>query len=133
MILCDVGNTSYHFLDGDDSYKKDVKNFNPKSVKEKVYFISVNAAIKEVLKELGNWVDLSAFVGKDAYYPTMGVDRIFAVEAVSNGVVLDAGSAITVDVVRDGEFMGGFIYPGVRAMNESYSNIFPRFGLFIQL
>ena len=125
MILCDVGNTSYHFLDGDVSYKKDVKNFDPKSVKERVCFISVNAGVKEALKELTNWIDLSDFVDKNQYYETMGVDRIFAVEAVLNAIIVDAGSAITVDVVQNGKFMGGFIYPGVNAMSATYANISP--------
>ena len=45
--------------------------------------------------------------------------------AVSDAVVVDAGSAITVDVVKNGSFMGGFIYPGVRAMSACYKNISP--------
>ena len=55
----------------------------------------------------------------------MGVDRIFACEAIQNGVIVDAGSAITVDVVRDGKFQGGFIYPGINAMTKTYENISP--------
>ena len=59
------------------------------------------------------------------YYATMGKDRIFAVEAVVHGIIVDAGSAITVDVVRNGVFEGGFIYPGVMAMQKTYTNISP--------
>jgi len=125
MLLCDIGNTSYHFLDTEYSYKKDVKIFDPSSIKEKVYFISVNAALKEKLSGLDNWIDLAAFIDMDRYYETMGIDRIFAVEALKNAVVVDAGSAITVDIVKSGEFMGGFIYPGLRAMQETYKNISP--------
>jgi len=53
----------------------------------------------------------------------MGIDRIVACEAIQNGVIIDAGSAITVDVVNDGVFEGGFIYPGVSAMEMTYKNI----------
>jgi type III pantothenate kinase len=53
----------------------------------------------------------------------MGIDRIMACEAIDNGVVVDAGSAITVDIVKGGKFEGGFIYPGARAMSECYKNI----------
>ena len=125
MLLCDIGNTSYHFLDGETSYKKSVTTFNPQEIKEKVYFISVNAKVKEQLSLLSNWIDLSEFIQMSSYYPTMGIDRVVAVEATLNGVIVDAGSAITVDVVKNGEFIGGFIYPGSRAMKETYENISP--------
>ncbi len=123
MILCDIGNTSYHFLDANDDYKKDVKTFDPSTLKEKIYYICVNPKVKIVLESLSNWVDLAQYVDMKNYYATMGIDRIFACEAVQNGVIVDAGSAITVDVVKDGVFKGGFIYPGKRAMSETYKNI----------
>lgn len=123
MLLCDIGNTSYHFLDSKHDYKKSVATFNPQTIKEKIYYISVNPKITKILQEYENWIDLSKFVEMNNYYDTMGVDRIFACEAVKNAVIVDSGSAITVDVVRDGIFEGGFIYPGTRAMSETYKNI----------
>jgi type III pantothenate kinase len=59
----------------------------------------------------------------DKYYETMGIDRVIACEAVNNAVVLDAGSAVTVDVVKDSKYHGGFIYPGKKAMQKTYSDI----------
>lgn len=123
MLLCDVGNTSYHFLDDEKSYKKDVDTYEPSTVTEKVFYICVNPHVKEVLKKLENWVDLSSHVEMSKYYETMGVDRIFACEAIDDGIIIDAGSAVTVDLVQEGVFQGGFIYPGIRAMSESYKNI----------
>ena len=123
MLLCDIGNTSYHFLDSTLDYKEGVKTFNPQTVTQKVYYICVNPKVKIVLANLENWIDLSKYVDMRNYYDTMGIDRIFACEAVKNAVIVDSGSAITVDVVRDGVFEGGFIYPGTRAMNETYKNI----------
>lgn len=125
MILCDIGNTTYHFLDKDFDYKEDVKSFTPSTIKEKTYYISVNATVKNELDQLENWIDLSQFINRADYYETMGIDRIFAVEAVENGIIVDAGSAITVDVVKSGKFQGGFIYPGRRAMQQTYENISP--------
>ncbi len=125
MLLCDIGNTSYHFFDGSSEYKEDSTTFDPSSVKEKVYYISVNKALHVKLKSLHNWIDLSAFIDKSKYYETMGIDRIFAVESVNEGIIIDAGSAVTVDVVKNGEFAGGFIYPGIRAMQKTYENISP--------
>ena len=125
MIFCDIGNTSCHFLDGEKSYKQDVKTFEPSSFKDQIYYVCVNALMKEKLKILSNWVDVSSFVDMRKYYPTMGIDRICAVEAVKNAVIVDAGSAITVDVVENGAFEGGFIYPGLQAMSKTYTNISP--------
>lgn len=123
MLLCDIGNTSYHFLDNDRDYKEDVRSFEPSLVKERVFYICVNQYLKERLKKLPNWVDLSLYTSLSNYYETMGIDRVMACEALKCGVIIDAGSAITVDIVKNGKFEGGFIYPGVRAMGECYKNI----------
>ena len=123
MLLCDIGNTSYHFLDENRDYKESVKSFSPESINENIYYICVNPQIKKVLENLDNWIDLAAHVDMKHYYETMGVDRIFACEAIDNGVIIDAGSAITVDVVENGVFQGGFIYPGTIAKNQTYKNI----------
>jgi len=125
MLLCDIGNTSYHFLDGELSFKKSVASFNPLKMKEKIYYISVNKKVNSELAGLSNWIDLSEYIDMSHYYDTMGIDRIVACEMVKNGVIIDAGSAITVDVVKNGRFEGGFIYPGVVAMQKSYENISP--------
>ncbi len=123
MLLCDIGNTSLHFFDGKNDYKKDVEHFDSLSITEDVYYICVNSKLKEVLKLLKNWIDLSLHVEMAKYYETMGIDRIMAVEAVSDGIIVDAGSAVTVDVVKDGKYEGGFIYPGKKVMAQTYKNI----------
>ena len=123
MLLCDIGNTSYHFLRGKIDFKEETLYFDPSTVTEQVYYICVNPELKKILKNLSNWTDLSLYLDIGKYYETMGIDRIVASEAVDNGIIIDAGSALTVDVVKDGEFMGGFIYPGVRAMSQTYRNI----------
>lgn len=125
MLLCDIGNTSYHFLREEHHFKESVLTFDPSSITEQVYYISVNAAINAKLKTLPNWSDLGQYIDKSLYYESMGIDRIIAVEALKNGVVVDAGSAITVDVVRDGLFMGGFITVGINAMQKAYASISP--------
>jgi len=123
MLLCDIGNTSYHFFDENSDYKKEVKIFNPASIKEKVFYVCVNINIKKSLQKLDNWIDISVYVDKSKYYESMGIDRIMACEAINSGVVIDAGSAITVDVVKNSVFQGGFIYPGLVSMSKAYKNI----------
>jgi len=123
MLLCDIGNTSFHFLDGEKDYKKSVDSFDIRSVQREVYYISVNVVVSEKLKDLKNWINVAIFIDINSYYKTMGIDRICAIKAVQSAVVIDAGSAITIDIVENGVFEGGFIYPGVTAMQKTYKNI----------
>jgi type III pantothenate kinase len=125
MLLCDIGNTSFHFLDGEDDFKESAVSFNPASISKKVYYISVNEKVQKSLQNLDNWIDLSNYVSREKYYATMGIDRIMAVEAVANGIIIDAGSAVTVDVVKEGKFEGGFIYPGLKSIEKTYKEISP--------
>jgi len=125
VLLCDVGNTSYHISDDGVTYKKEVVSFNPASITEKIYYSCVNQAVSKVLTNLDNWIDIARYVDKTQYYESMGIDRICAVQALENAVVVDAGSAITVDVVREKKFEGGFICAGVDAMQQTYKNISP--------
>ena len=128
MLLCDIGNTSYHFYDDTDGtdYKEAAAAFDPASVKKTVFYVNVNAAVQPLLDVLGNWIDLRAYVTWEKYYATMGIDRVMACEAVEDGVVVDAGSAITVDVIRNGRFEGGFIHPGVASLRRAYREMSPR-------
>lgn len=123
MILCDIGNTSYHFYEDALTFKEDTETFDPSTIKENIYYICVHPEIKKRLKVLTNWIDISIFVDYTNYYNTMGIDRIIACEAIDEGVVIDAGSAITVDRIKQGVFQGGFIYPGIAAIQETYKNI----------
>ena len=123
MLLCDIGNTSYHFYNDKDDYREDVLCFNPLTCKERVYYINVNSSVTPKIKNLDNWIDLSLYVKRENYYDTMGIDRIAACEAVENALIIDAGSAITVDIVKSGIFQGGFITLGVEAMREAYKRV----------
>jgi len=123
MLLCDIGNTSYHFQSIQTDYKEDVNSFLPQSVNQTVYYICVNPKINKLLIDLDNWIDVSQYIDMKNYYETMGVDRIIACEAIVDGVIIDAGSAITVDVVKKNIFEGGFIYPGTVAMAKTYKDI----------
>jgi type III pantothenate kinase len=126
MLLCDIGNTTLHFYDGRKDTRVSVEGFDPSSIYETVYYISVNERLDTELNAYDNWIDLRSFIDWSKYYDTMGIDRAVACEAIENGVIVDAGSAVTVDVVTAGCFQGGFIYPGIRAMEKTYADISPR-------
>ncbi|MFA7355083.1 MAG: pantothenate kinase, partial [Sulfurimonadaceae bacterium] len=76
MLLCDIGNTTYHFFLEGRGYKEDVNLFDPSTIGEKVFYICVNQHVKEALQGLENWIDLSIHVDMRKYYETMGIDRI---------------------------------------------------------
>jgi type III pantothenate kinase len=43
-----------------------------------------------------------------------------------NAIIVDAGSAITVDIMENGQHQGGFILPGLRKFHEMYAQISPK-------
>jgi type III pantothenate kinase len=123
MILCDIGNTHFHFYkDGVlfDEVKCSIK-------KEKIYFISVNdKKTKELLKKNPNSIDLSKYVTFNTSYQGLGIDRIMACKTIEDGVVIDAGSAITIDIMVNNIHLGGYILPGISTIQESYKKISPK-------
>jgi len=122
-LLCDIGNTNFSFSTG---RKVSVDNFDIASLDEKVYFISVNHYWEERLASEKNWVNLRTLIDFKKYYESMGIDRVMCCEAVDNAIVVDAGSAITVDLIEEGQHRGGYIYPGFKAMAKCYKDISPR-------
>ena len=120
MILCDIGNTHFHFNKQGRVFDEvicSIKN-------EKIYFISVNDKKKEeLLKKNPNSIDLSKYVKFNTAYQGLGIDRIMACKTIETGIVVDAGSAITIDIMADKIHLGGYILPGIKSINESYKNI----------
>ena len=122
-LFCDIGNTNFSFSDGQ---RVSVESFDVSSIEEKVYYISVNHYWEKRLDMQENWVNLRSFVDFKKYYETMGIDRIMCCESVDNAIVVDAGSAITVDLVRESKHEGGYIYPGFTALQKCFKDISPR-------
>ncbi|MDP2850498.1 MAG: type III pantothenate kinase [Sulfuricurvum sp.] len=123
MILCDIGNTSVDLFYEGKRTKLSVENFDPYILLNDVYYVSVNASFNERIRDYPNWYDLREFIDWEKYYPTMGIDRIMVCEAVEDGVIVDAGSAITVDVMRGGIYQGGFISLGLRSAEAAYARL----------
>jgi type III pantothenate kinase len=123
MILCDIGNTSVDLFSDGKRSKYGVKNFDPSALEGDVYYVSVNTSMNERIRNLVNWHDIGEYIDLDKYYPTMGIDRIMVCEAIEDGVVVDAGSAITVDVMLNGIYDGGFIALGLNSAHEAYGRL----------
>ncbi|MEA3554938.1 MAG: type III pantothenate kinase [Campylobacterota bacterium] len=125
MILCDIGNTTFHFNTKKKDFKIGVKDSLKKlfKYKEIIYFISVNEkATKKLLKNYPNSVNIKDIISFDTSYVGMGTDRKVVCSYLKNAIIVDSGSAITVDIMKKGEHKGGFILPGI----EAYKKIYPQ-------
>ena len=123
MILCDVGNTMYHFWVNNKEYKYFLNEQIP-LFGEKLYYISVNEPALSKLKMIyDETIDLEPHITFQTTYVGMGLDRKVACLGFNNAVIVDAGSAITVDIMQEGIHQGGFILPGLKKSLDLYPDI----------
>ena len=121
MLLLDIGNTNVKYFDGKKTARFGVGGFV--FPRERFYYINVNPQVQKHLEELPQAVDLAEYFDFHTGYCGLGIDRIAACYSVEEGVVVDAGSAITVDVMQRGVHQGGFIMPGLSSTKETFANI----------
>jgi type III pantothenate kinase len=131
LILCDIGNTNVHLLKEGEFAIESLKRFSASAFSGEVYYICVNNSLHATLKRRENFIDLESFIKFDTPYKGIGIDRICACKSVYEGVVVDAGSAITVDVMSGGKHQGGFILPGLKAYEKAYKDISMRLDIGI--
>jgi type III pantothenate kinase len=129
MILCDIGNTTVDIYENGISRKVTLAKFKPEDLVGDVWYACVNTVISKSIALLSNWHDISALIDWKKYYPTMGIDRILVCEAIEEGVIVDAGSAITVDVMNNMSYQGGFIALGLKSAQEAYCELSPVLGV----
>jgi len=126
MILCDIGNSTYHFLENEKSFKLSVEDELPNlQINKKIYFISVNEnASKKLLLKYPKAINIQKYFNfKTQYANTLGFDRVVSCAYISNSIIVDCGSAITVDIIKDSVHLGGFIMPGLDALKNTYAKI----------
>lgn len=121
MLLLDIGNTNVKIYDGAEVRRAGVGGFGFPDTP--FYYINVNPSVQEVLDRLPQATDLRGWFDFKTAYSGLGVDRIAACYSVQNGIVVDAGSAITVDRMRGGVHEGGFIMPGLSSAKDSFAKI----------
>ncbi|MEA3384370.1 MAG: type III pantothenate kinase [Campylobacterota bacterium] len=125
MILCDIGNTTYHFKIKNKNFKIGVeeKIQNLPKLEDQIYFISVNEkATKKLIKKYPTAIDIKSILKFETNYKGMGIDRQIVCSYYTDGIIVDSGSAITVDIMDKGIHLGGFILPGL----EGYKKIYPK-------
>ncbi len=125
ILLADIGNTHFHIYDGKKVEHLTYADAMEKYREKELLYITVKHQLSSQIEEIKNWKNISSFVKIEGEYKTMGVDRKALCLSHKNGVFVDAGSAITVDVVMDGIYVGGYIFPGIKAMLKSYKAISP--------
>lgn len=123
MILCDIGNSNIDFYHDGKIWSMGVEDFLKYKPKEKVFFISVNEHVSQNISQDHRFVDIQSLIELDTIYQGMGIDRVCACSIVDDGIVVDAGSAITVDIMSNGMHLGGYILPGIAAYEKCYSGI----------
>ena len=125
ILLADIGNTHFHIYDGTKVEHLSYDDAIGKYHHQKLLYITVKHQLSTKIEKIKLWENISSRIEIGGQYNTMGVDRRALCLSQKNGVFVDAGSAITVDVVVEGIYKGGYIFPGVKAMLESYKRISP--------
>ena len=123
VYYADIGNTYFHIFNGTKvehlSYGDAIDKYKDKTL----YYICVKHQLTEQVSQIASWKNISQLMRIEGEYETMGVDRKALCLSHEDGVFVDAGSAITVDVVSKGRYVGGYILPGIQAMLQSYKGI----------
>ncbi len=122
MILYDGGNTNtkiYH--DGIVSSVSSNSNFLLPN--QKFYYINVNRKLKKHFASSPYGINLEPCINLKTSYHGLGIDRKIVCKAISDGVIVDAGSAITVDIMQHSTHLGGFITLGLHSFEQSFANI----------
>lgn len=125
ILLADIGNTHFHICNGKRVEHLSYEDAIDKYADETLYYISVKQEFDSEISTIKNWKNISKKIMLEGDYDTMGVDRKALCLSHRDGLFVDAGSAITVDVMKEGIYQGGYIFPGISAMLESYKSISP--------
>lgn len=125
MIMCDIGNTYLHFYDMRRIWKNNPTEINKKALgNSDIYYISVNAENeKRLLKAHKNCYNIAKIVELNTSYIGLGIDRMASCVGIVDGVIVDAGSAISLDVMDNGTHLGGYIMPGLASYLKAYAGI----------
>ncbi len=126
MTLCDIGNTYFHFKTPSLICKQKADNLDKKFIQslDHIYYISVSKTNENKLLSLCNkTLNISQYIQIPTQYQGLGVDRRAACMSIKDGVIIDAGSAITIDIMENGKHLGGYILPGLFSYIDAYTRI----------
>jgi type III pantothenate kinase len=113
MILADVGNRHVHIYENGSVLHLEIDDALEAFGERIVYYICVSPEAGGRIVRESYWKDVSERIGLPGSYPGMGVDRMALCLSRGDGLYIDAGSAVTVDLVKGGEYRGGALFPGL--------------------
>ncbi|CZE47064.1 type III pantothenate kinase [Campylobacter geochelonis] len=122
MLLCDIGNFSAKIYDNGKISHMSIEALNSYLPTQNIYYINVNSKFSP---KSSKFIDIASCFEFDTAYKGLGIDRIAGCYTIENGVVVDAGSAITVDAMLENRHLGGFILPGISSYLKAYEEISP--------
>jgi len=125
VLLADIGNTHFHIYNENTVEHLSYRNAISKYKDQTLCYISVKHQLSKEIEQIKKWKNISSFMHIEGDYETMGVDRRALCLSHENAVFVDAGTAMTVDVVEEGVYMGGYIFPGLKVLLKSYETISP--------
>lgn len=132
MIFCDIGNTYFHFCHNGRIWKENEKTLSFKD--GEIFYISVNPRFESKLLKLHpKAINLATYFELDTGYKGLGIDRVAVCSAIEEGVIVDAGSAITIDVMQGGMHLGGCILLGLSSAIKAYADISPALNMMPDL
>jgi len=146
ILVIDLGNTRWKMglVDNGDIIKVStfeypiskniIQKFIQNNYPDGTSLISVNPSMEEIIplegllnlyilnkKNVLLNVDYKGILGPHRIAAALGGVKKFGFPLI----IIDAGSAITVDVMEEGRYKGGYIFPGLKAMLKSYEEISP--------
>ena len=124
-LLADIGNTHCHIYNGQQIEHLSHQEALAKYAHKEVYYICVKSSLLPMLHANALWQDISKDICLKGSYKGMGIDRQALCLSRPTGIFVDAGSAITVDVVKEGVYQGGYILLGLKATLQAYASISP--------
>ncbi|HIO70424.1 MAG TPA: type III pantothenate kinase [Campylobacterales bacterium] len=129
MYLADIGNSNIKIWRDGEVDIFPIHSFSPNQILDRVFYISSNPNFSKQLHNFPNWKDVSYLFHANTQYRTLGIDRIVAIDEVESGIVVDMGTAVTIDIVRNFQHLGGYILLGKKASFETFQNKTPHLNI----
>jgi len=125
LYLSDIGHTNVKILKNGKLEIIPLSHFSPADFSEKIYYINVNLEIQNKLDKFPNWINIAGKVEISTNYQNIGIDRKVAIFEIENGIVVDLGTAITIDIVKNRKHLGGYILLGKNSTIQAFQNKTP--------
>jgi len=122
LYLSDIGHTNVKILKNGELEIIPLSSFSPANFPQKIFYINVNLQTQQILDKFPNWINIANLIEIDSNYKNLGIDRQVVIFDIENGIVVDLGTAITVDIVKNRKHLGGYILLGKNSTIQAFQN-----------